>query len=71
MSKFYFIVDRIALLDQAKKEFIARGLAVRTVNVTLLPLRYPDVLYDANTVNSYMSSLYFAFISLYITFTLE
>lgn len=30
--KFYFIVDRIALMEQASDEFVARGLVVRTVN---------------------------------------
>lgn len=30
--KFYFIVDRIALLEQASDEFAARGLIVRTAN---------------------------------------
>jgi len=30
--KFYFIVDRIDLLEQAKGEFVARGLMVRTAN---------------------------------------
>ncbi len=32
IPKFYFIVDRIDLLEQAKKEFLARGLVVHTVN---------------------------------------
>jgi type I restriction enzyme R subunit len=32
IPKFYFIVDRIDLLTQAKQEFTSRGLAVRTVN---------------------------------------
>ena len=32
IPKFYFIVDRLDLLVQAKKEFIARGLIVNTVN---------------------------------------
>ncbi len=32
VPKFYFIVDRIDLLDQAKKEFASRGLVVHTVN---------------------------------------
>ena len=32
IPKFYFIVDRIALLIQAKKEFTSRGLIVHTVN---------------------------------------
>ena len=30
--KFYFIVDRLDLLQQAQREFTARGLRVRTVN---------------------------------------
>ena len=30
--KFYFIVDRLDLLDQAKKEFSSRGLLVHTVS---------------------------------------
>ena len=30
--KFYFIVDRIALMEQASDEFVARGLVVRNVN---------------------------------------
>lgn len=30
--KFYFIVDRIALLEQASDEFSVRGLSVRTAN---------------------------------------
>lgn len=30
--KFYFIVDRIALMEQASDEFAARGLIVRTAN---------------------------------------
>lgn len=30
--KFYFIVDRIALMEQASDEFASRGLVVRTVN---------------------------------------
>lgn len=30
--KFYFIVDRIALMEQASDEFAARGLVVRTAN---------------------------------------
>lgn len=30
--KFYFIVDRLDLLEQAKSEFVARGLLVRTAN---------------------------------------
>jgi type I restriction enzyme R subunit len=29
-AKFYFIVDRIALMEQAADEFVARGLVVRT-----------------------------------------
>ena len=32
ISKFYFIVDRIDLLKQAKQEFTSRGLVVNTVN---------------------------------------
>jgi type I restriction enzyme R subunit len=32
VPKFYFIVDRIDLLDQAKREFSCRGLIVHTVN---------------------------------------
>jgi len=32
VPKFYFIVDRIDLLDQAKKEFLSRGLVVHTVS---------------------------------------
>ena len=32
ISKFYFIVDRIDLLEQALDEFEARGLAVHTIN---------------------------------------
>jgi len=32
ISKFYFIVDRLDLLTQAKREFTARGLIVHTVN---------------------------------------
>lgn len=32
VPKFYFIVDRIDLLDQAKREFTSRGLIVHTVN---------------------------------------
>ncbi len=32
VTKFYFIVDRLDLLDQAKKEFLRRGLVVHTVN---------------------------------------
>jgi type I restriction enzyme R subunit len=32
ITKFYFIVDRLDLLDQAKKEFQSRGLVVHTVN---------------------------------------
>lgn len=31
-AKFYFIVDRIALLEQAYDEFSSRGLVVRTAN---------------------------------------
>lgn len=32
IAKFYFIVDRLALLDQAAKEFVSRGLKVEKVN---------------------------------------
>lgn len=32
VPKFYFIVDRIDLLNQAKDEFLSRGLIVHTVN---------------------------------------
>jgi type I restriction enzyme R subunit len=32
VPKFYFIVDRLDLLDQAKREFTARGLTVHTIN---------------------------------------
>ena len=32
MPKFYFIVDRIDLMIQAKREFTSRGLIVNTVN---------------------------------------
>jgi len=32
VPKFYFIVDRIDLLEQAKKEFSARGLKVHIIN---------------------------------------
>ena len=32
VPKFYFIVDRIDLMNQAKREFASRGLAVNTVN---------------------------------------
>lgn len=32
VPKFYFIVDRLDLLNQAKLEFLARGLKVNTVN---------------------------------------
>jgi type I restriction enzyme R subunit len=32
VPKFYFIVDRIDLLNQAKREFTSRGLLVQTVN---------------------------------------
>lgn len=32
VPKFYFIVDRIDLLNQAKREFTCRGLVVHTVN---------------------------------------
>lgn len=31
-AKFYFIVDRIALMEQATDEFVARGLVVRTAS---------------------------------------
>ncbi len=31
-AKFYFIVDRIALMEQAIDEFVARGLVVRTAS---------------------------------------
>jgi type I restriction enzyme R subunit len=31
-AKFYFIVDRIALMEQATDEFVARGLEVRTAS---------------------------------------
>ena len=31
VAKFYFIVDRLDLLTQAKEEFLARGLNVTTV----------------------------------------
>lgn len=30
--KFYFIVDRLDLMEQTKDEFVARGLSVRTAN---------------------------------------
>ena len=30
VAKFYFIVDRLSLMEQAKDEFVARGLNVRT-----------------------------------------
>lgn len=30
--KFYFIVDRLDLMEQAKDEFVTRGLSVRTAN---------------------------------------
>ena len=30
VAKFYFIVDRLSLMEQAKDEFTARGLRVRT-----------------------------------------
>ena len=30
VAKFYFIVDRLSLMQQAKDEFVARGLRVRT-----------------------------------------
>ena len=32
IPKFYFIVDRIDLLEQAKKEFTSRGLVVHTID---------------------------------------
>ncbi len=32
IPKFYFIVDRIDLMNQAKREFAIRGLTVKTVN---------------------------------------
>ena len=32
VTKFYFIVDRLDLLKQAKQEFEARGLVVKTAN---------------------------------------
>ena len=32
VAKFYFIVDRLDLLEQAKQEFEARGLSVQTAN---------------------------------------
>lgn len=32
IAKFYFIVDRLDLLNQARKEFIARGLVVHAIN---------------------------------------
>ena len=32
VAKFYFIVDRLDLLEQAKQEFEARGLSVKTAN---------------------------------------
>ena len=32
VAKFYFIVDRLDLLEQAKDEFEARGLEVKTAN---------------------------------------
>ncbi len=32
VPKFYFIVDRIDLMNQAKREFTSRGLVVHTVN---------------------------------------
>ena len=32
VPKFYFIVDRIDLMNQAKREFTSRGLIVNTVN---------------------------------------
>lgn len=32
VPKFYFIVDRIDLMNQAKREFTSRGLVVHTVD---------------------------------------
>lgn len=32
VPKFYFVVDRIDLLEQARREFLIRGLVVHTVN---------------------------------------
>ena len=32
VAKFYFIVDRLDLLEQASQEFEARGLEVKTAN---------------------------------------
>ena len=32
IPKFYFIVDRIDLLEQARKEFVSRGLGVHTID---------------------------------------
>ena len=32
VAKFYFIVDRLDLLEQSKQEFEARGLSVKTAN---------------------------------------
>ncbi|MFO6256432.1 DEAD/DEAH box helicase family protein, partial [Pseudomonas aeruginosa] len=32
VPKFYFIVDRLDLLQQAQREFIARGLTVYTID---------------------------------------
>lgn len=32
VTKFYFIVDRLDLLEQAKQEFEARGLSINTAN---------------------------------------
>jgi len=32
IPKFYFIVDRIDLMNQAKREFVIRGLTVHTIN---------------------------------------
>lgn len=32
VAKFYFVVDRLDLLEQAKQEFEARGLTVKTAN---------------------------------------
>ena len=34
IPKFYFIVDRLDLLQQAQREFTARGLTVHTTNHT-------------------------------------
>ena len=32
VAKFYFIVDRLDLLEQASQEFESRGLVVKTAN---------------------------------------